>query len=230
MHAARLFRDQGYHATTMDDVADSVKLNKGTLYYYYESKANLLFEILLNTNEQRLSAMRSRGADLEPDARVRTFVEETIDYLANHPTEATVSFQEAPFLHLWLSSDQVKILRGRYAEFEQYAVEAVRSGQQAGMFASDLDAGVVAHALTAVVSWFVRWYRPGGRLSAHQVAQQSGLFVLRGLLTPENAHRAAALAGQPGPAAAPKRRGSGASSGQPAASAQSRRAKSEAAG
>ena len=177
-----------------------------------------------------LSAMRSRGADLEPDARVKAFVEETIDYLANHPTEATVSFQEAPFLHLWLSSDQVKILRGRYAEFEQYAVDAVRAGQQAGIFTPDLDASVVAHALTAVVSWFVRWFRPGGRLSAHQVAQQSGLFVLRGLLTPDNVHRAAALVAPPGPVAGPKRRNGGTSSGQPAASTRSRQGESEATG
>lgn len=229
-HAGRLFRDQGYHATTMDDVADSVKLNKGTLYYYYESKANLLFEILLNTNERRLASMRSRAADLEPDARVKSFVEDTIEYLASHPVEATVSFQEAPFFHLWLSRDQVKVLRARYAEFEHYAVDAVSAGQKAGIFMSDLDANVIAQTLTAIVSWFVRWFRAGGKLSAHQVAEQSSLFVLRGLLTPEFAQRAGSLVGEPPSAVTDaKRRNSGSLSGS-AVSPRARRKKTETTG
>jgi AcrR family transcriptional regulator len=184
-HAAQLFKSQGYHATTMDDVADSVKLNKGTLYYYYESKANLLFEMLLNTNERRLSSMRMRSGELSPDMLVRAFIEDTINYLAEHPNEATVSCQEAPFLHLWLSRDQVQVLRSRRAEFEHYAVDAVTDGQTAGLFVTDLDARVVAHSLTAIVSWFVRWYKPGGRLSAREAARQSSRLVLRGLLTPD---------------------------------------------
>jgi AcrR family transcriptional regulator len=191
--ASRLFREQGYHATTMDDVADAVKLNKGTLYYYYESKANLLFEILLNTNERRLAAMRSQATGVQPELLVKAYVEDTIDYLAEHPVEASVSFQEAPFLHLWLSRDQVNVLRARQAEFEKFALDAVRAGQEAGIFAEDLDARVVAHALTAIVSWFVRWYRPNGRLSAHAVAAQSSLLVLRGLLSPGHLHRAESL-------------------------------------
>lgn len=192
--AARLFRERGYHATRMDDVADAVKLNKGTLYYYYESKANLLFEILLNTNERRLVSMRSGlVGDLEPDVRIRSYIEDTIDYLAKNPVEAVVSFQEAPFLHLWLSRDQVAVLRSRQAEFEQYAIDAVEAGQRSGLFTQQLDSRVAAQALTAIVSWFVRWYRPGGRLTAHEVAQQSSLLVLGGLLTPEHAHRAESL-------------------------------------
>ena len=185
-HAARLFQAQGYHATTMDDVADAVKLNKGTLYYYFESKANLLFEILLNTSQRRTASMNVQAGAMAPDQRIRSFVEETIEYLAEHPVEATVSFQEAPFIHLWLSSDQVEIIRALQREFERYAVDAVEAGQRAGIFVDDLDPRVVAHTLTGIVSWFVRWYRPNGRLSARELARQSSSVVLRGLLIGED--------------------------------------------
>jgi AcrR family transcriptional regulator len=186
-HAAKLFHAQGYHATTMDDLADSVKLNKGTLYYYYESKANVLFEILLSTSEQRLVMMRALSADVSPEDEVRHFVEDTISYLAQHPVEAAVSFQEAPFLSQWLSKDQFRVIQDRHREFEKHAVDAVRRGQASGVFDPELDPHVAAEALTGIVSWFVRWYRPNSRLSAKEIARQSSLLALRGLLIREAA-------------------------------------------
>ena len=180
-HAARLFHDHGYHATTMDDLAEAVKLNKGTLYYYYESKANVLFEILLNTSEKRLAMMRGLSDGLSAEDAVRHFVEDTISYLAQHPVEAAVSFQEAPFLQQWLSKDQVRVIQARYRVFEKHAIDAVSQGQAAGFFDPELDPHVAAQALTGIVSWFVRWYRPN-RLPAKEIARQSARLALRGLL------------------------------------------------
>lgn len=181
-HAARLFQSQGFHATTMDDIAEAVKLNKGTLYHYYESKANLLFEILLDTHDRRLTRIRSRPAGISHEERVRVFIEETIMDLADHPVEGAVLFQEAPFVHLWLTRDQVQVLRSRQAEFDKFVVQAVRDGQEAGIFDESLDSRVVTSSLVATVSWFVRWYKPGGRLSARDVAEQSSTLILRGLV------------------------------------------------
>jgi AcrR family transcriptional regulator len=183
-HAAKLFRNQGYHATTMDDIAEAVQLNKGTLYHYYESKANVLFEILLDTHDRRLNRIRSRPKDLDHEERVTAFVEETIMDLADHPIDGAVLFQEAPFVHLWLTRDQVQVLRARQAEFDRYIMQAVREGQEAGTFDASLDARVVTNALVAIVSWFIRWYKPGGRLDSREVAKQSCMLLLHGMLSP----------------------------------------------
>ena len=188
-HAARLFRDQGFHATTMDDIADAVRLNKGTLYHYYESKANLLFEILLDTHDRRLARIRARPADLSSQQRVQLFVEDTITDLAEHPVEGAVLSQEAPFVHLWLAPDQVRMLRVRQNEFDGYLVGAVRAGQEAGTFDPALDSRIVTSALVAVASWFVRWYRPGGRLDPGEIAAQSSTLILHGLYAPRGRAR-----------------------------------------
>ena len=171
----------------MDDIANAVQLNKGTLYHYYESKANLLFEILLDTHDRRGARIRSRPAGLSAEQRVKVFIEETIMDLADHPIEGAVLFQEAPFVHLWLTRDQVHILRSHQSKFDTYLVEAIREGQEAGTFDASLDSRVVTSALVATVSWFVRWYKPGGRLSARDVAEQSSTLMLRGLLAPAHA-------------------------------------------
>jgi AcrR family transcriptional regulator len=169
----------------MDDIADAVGLNKGTLYHYYESKANVLFEILLDTHDRRLTRLRTRPTDISHEERIKAFVEETIIDLADHPIEGAVLFQEAPFVHLWLTRDQVQVLRARQAEFDQYITKAVRDGQAAGTFDAALDSRVVTSSLVAVASWFVRWYKPDGRLSAREVARQTGVALLHGILAPE---------------------------------------------
>jgi len=42
--AARAFRERGYHHTSLDDLAASLKVTKPTLYLYVPSKEAILFE------------------------------------------------------------------------------------------------------------------------------------------------------------------------------------------
>jgi AcrR family transcriptional regulator len=91
-HAALLFRNQGYHATSMNDIAAAVQPKKGTLYHYYLGKANLLFEILLNTHDRRGARIHARPTDLSYELRVRVFIEETMMDLADNPIEGAVLF------------------------------------------------------------------------------------------------------------------------------------------
>ena len=44
--AARLFQQRGYDATSMNDVAAALKLSKGGLYHHFQSKDEILYEIM----------------------------------------------------------------------------------------------------------------------------------------------------------------------------------------
>src|SRR3712207_3241878 len=57
--AARLFETRGYSATSMDDIAAGVKLNKGTLYHYFSGKAAILFDIYSEAQEQVVAAINA---------------------------------------------------------------------------------------------------------------------------------------------------------------------------
>src|SRR6202047_3990617 len=48
---ARLFQQQGYDATSMNDVAAALKLSKGGLYHHFQSKDEILFEIMNHAME-----------------------------------------------------------------------------------------------------------------------------------------------------------------------------------
>src|SRR3984957_19495697 len=60
--AARLFQQQGYDATSMNDVATSLKVSKAGLYHHFQSKDEILFHIMSHamdiTEERVINAVR----------------------------------------------------------------------------------------------------------------------------------------------------------------------------
>ena len=56
--AARLFQQRGYDATSMNDVAAALKLSKGGLYHHFQSKDEILFEIM---DRRRCASASMRG-------------------------------------------------------------------------------------------------------------------------------------------------------------------------
>src|SRR5436853_6175980 len=73
--AARLFQQQGYDATSMNDVASALKLSKGGLYHHFQSKDEILFHIMSHamdiTEEKVVNA--GRGIS-DPEERLRMLI------------------------------------------------------------------------------------------------------------------------------------------------------------
>ena len=54
--SASIFRRQGYHATSLQDVADAVGIQKGSLYHHFDSKEDILFQIIEETHKATIEA------------------------------------------------------------------------------------------------------------------------------------------------------------------------------
>src|SRR5690606_40614148 len=60
--AARLFREKGYHATSMQDLAEAVGMNRGSFYYYIRTKEDLLYRVMRDAMCAFIDADRKSGA------------------------------------------------------------------------------------------------------------------------------------------------------------------------
>src|ERR1039457_7405495 len=94
--AARLFQQRGYDATSMNDVAAALKLSKGGLYHHFQSKDEILFEIMNHameiTQERVLAPVRSiSGAEDRLRALIRLHIEVV---LSPRDREITVMLHE----------------------------------------------------------------------------------------------------------------------------------------
>src|SRR5215472_414178 len=90
--ALRLFREKGYHATSMQDIAAAVGLYKGSLYHYIAGKEDLLVQVFERAMATLLADVERIAAesDLTPRMQLRMVVEAHVEAVANHLDALTV--------------------------------------------------------------------------------------------------------------------------------------------
>jgi AcrR family transcriptional regulator len=193
--AARLFQQRGYDATSMNDVAAALKLSKGGLYHHFQSKDEILFEIMDHameiTQERVLNPVRGIA---DPEERLRTLIRLHIEVvLSPRDREITVMLHEnhplPPSLRKRINArkkDYVHFLEKLMAEVqEKVQVKARETGQgNHGKIYSakaKVSPRAAAFALLGMINWIYQWYKPEGDLQAHNLAPQFTDLIFGGI-------------------------------------------------
>lgn len=170
--SARLFAEQGYAATSLQNIAEAVGMLKGSLYYYIKSKDELLFQVIkavIGPGFVRFKALAGDGGDAVE--RLRRALEGHVLYLIENSTATTV------YLHEYdrLSEEYRAELAGH--DYVAMVRDLIRIGQDQGGFRRDLDPTVAALSMLGSVNWTYRWYRPDKRAPAEVARQLSEICV-----------------------------------------------------
>jgi len=97
--AVDVFWRKGYAAASVQDVAESVGVLKGSLYYYISSKEDLLFRILDDVHEQSRKILDEVvELDATPLERLRIYMERHVEWYLDHVEEVTVYFRDWRYL------------------------------------------------------------------------------------------------------------------------------------
>lgn len=177
LSAAQIFREKGYHATSMQDIANAVQLQKASLYHHIDSKQEILLAVL----DQALDILID---DIEPivasearsDDKLRLAMSRYIERMTGNADLAAVLLLEHRSLEPQLRARHIE----RRDRFEDLWRAIVSEGVERGEFRS-MDPSVATFALLGVQNWLITWYREGGRLSASQLAEQFAEIFLSGL-------------------------------------------------
>lgn len=167
--AITVFSHKGYAAASLQDIADTVGILKGSLYYYITSKEHLLFEILDQAHVEAMQLMDEVDAlELPSDARLKEFVRRiTIFYIKNKGRSA-LYFSEWRHLN---GEDLDTVVRQR-KELERRVESILREAKDEGRTREDLELKVATFYLLTAVSGVVNWFRPGGSISVESVANE----------------------------------------------------------
>jgi TetR/AcrR family transcriptional regulator, cholesterol catabolism regulator len=191
--AARLFQQRGYDATSMNDVAAALKLSKGGLYHHFQSKDEILFEIMahaMEITEQRvLNPVRGIA---DPEERLRALIRLHIEVvLSPRDREITVMLHEnhplPPSLRKRINArkkDYVHFLEDLMAEVQKKAQKKAPEKGQTG--AQNHSKGRVspraaAFALLGMINWIYQWYKPEGELQAQNLIPQFTELIFGGI-------------------------------------------------
>ncbi len=181
--SARLFRKLGYHGTSMSDIAELVKLNKGTLYYYFPAKADILHAIYLDAYARLDKNIADVPAGLPPDEELVAYVRAILRTIASAPDVIAVYFQEHPWLESSLSAEQAAGIRAKEAEFTEGIRAILQKGMRATIFRRVNDQ-LVSIQLLSMISSLYRWHLAENEASAELVADTIIGYLYDGILAP----------------------------------------------
>jgi TetR/AcrR family transcriptional regulator, cholesterol catabolism regulator len=178
--AARLFQQRGYDATSMNDVAAALKLSKGGLYHHFQSKDEILFEIMnhaMDITEERVLAP-VRGI-VDPEERLRALIRLHIGVvLSPVDREITVMLHENHPLPPILRK-RINIRKKEYIHFVESLMAELQSARKSKGAVSPRAA---AFALLGMINWIYQWYKPDGDLQTHNLVPQFTSLIFGGVL------------------------------------------------
>ncbi len=184
--AVRLFATRGYHATSVQDLADALGYGKASLYHYVRSKDDILLAIhelfMRRLIDDATAVVRedARAAD-----KLRRIIVNFVDLVGQHRAEATVVNEEMREL----SPRSLKRVVAKRDEYERMLTELVEQAKAAGEL-DVADERIAARAILGMVNWCYRWLRANGPHSPREVGEQMASLVLHDV--PDRAVDAAA--------------------------------------
>jgi AcrR family transcriptional regulator len=174
-----IFHANGYSATSVEDVAQAVGILKGSLYYYIDSKEDLLVRIVEAVHDEVQKVMddvllADEGTPLE---RIAAYVRAQVDYNAHNIKRMRVYYHD----YEQLSEERLSEVRKRRRAQEQAAIRVLQEAKEAGEIPADLDERLAAKSMFATILWMYTWYKPGGNVSAKGLADFCAKFVVDGV-------------------------------------------------
>lgn len=175
--ATRLFRQRGYHATSMQDLGEALGMNRGSLYHYINGKEELLSAIL----DRALDLLEARvlpvlDGDGTPIERLTAAIREHLQVAADHADELSVIQIELRAL----DRDSRRRVIARRNAYENRWRAVIEDGIADGSL-RPFDVRLAGIGILSACNWFTQWYRPDGRLSVDQIAEAFGELFLGGL-------------------------------------------------
>ncbi|MFC9978386.1 TetR/AcrR family transcriptional regulator [Gordonia sp. NPDC127522] len=178
--AARLFNENGFHETSMDDIAQAVGIKKPTLYHHVQNKAAIVAWIHDECVRAILPPLeRYLKENLPPADILRLVAVDIFTLLDQRPGYLRVYFEHHRDLDSRARSRSNK-KRDKYFDGVRTAIER---GNASGEFALE-DSTLATMAFFGMCNWGYQWYRPGGPQTAEEVARQVWSVFMGGALTP----------------------------------------------
>jgi AcrR family transcriptional regulator len=179
--AGALFRERGYAATSVREIARALDVQGASLYAHVASKEEVLWGIVERAADRFDAAVAPIADGSGPAAsRLRAMIDAHVSVVTSDLELASV------FLHEWrsLSPERRAAVVARRDRYEARFRTVVEVGIDEGEF-RDVDVPLTVAALLGALNAMAGWYRPEGRASASEIASVTSDLVLTGLQAPQ---------------------------------------------
>ncbi|MGE2731126.1 TetR family transcriptional regulator KstR2 [Mycolicibacterium vaccae] len=178
--AATMFAERGLRATTVRDIADSAGILSGSLYHHFKSKEEMVDEVLRSFLDWLFDRYQQIiDTETNPLERLKGLFMASFEAIATRHAEVVIYQDEAKRLS---GQPRFDYLEERNRQQRKMWIDVLTQGIREGYFRPDVDVDLVYRFIRDTTWVSVRWYQPGGPLTAQQVGEQYLSIVLGGII------------------------------------------------
>ena len=176
LHAAlRAFREKGFYATTLDDIAEHVGVRKTALYHYFPDKEAILWECHQESLAELARIIRGTRKLDTASEQLAYVIREHVRVMTDTLEGSPLAFEVGAFS----AERQQQIIAAR-DKYERAVRRIIARGIDDGEFRT-VDAKIAVFAILGSINWIARWYRPEGSLHAEELGRQFAEHLVGGL-------------------------------------------------
>jgi len=164
-----LFEKKGFSETSIQDIVDELSVTKGTFYYYFKSKEELLMDIHLRYINDIVNRQKEIVEDVNKDSKTKLFevVFMLLSSIKTQGTSARVFFREMRNL----SEEHLSQIVPTRDKFFSQLNGIIDEGMSKGEFRNDLRSDMITFAVLGACNWSYQWFNPNGPVPDYEVAE-----------------------------------------------------------
>jgi AcrR family transcriptional regulator len=175
----RIFDEKGFSETSIQDIVDAIGVTKGTFYYYFKSKEEILRDIHIEYIDTILKQQKKILSDSTTDCKTKLFniVLMLIKHIRIGGQAARIFFREKRNL----SESSVEEIMKKRDQFRLNVERLIEKGIEDGEFDASFRPDMLTFAILGVTNWSYHWYNPKGHVSEEELAEMYINMILRGI-------------------------------------------------
>src|SRR5699024_2828226 len=170
---------KGFHATTIQDIADASNLTKGGLYHYLKSKDEILFLLHDRFIDKGLKLLEEiENEDLIPKDKLIKLLDTHLEIIHEFKDEITFFFKEFDKL----PKDKFKIVSNKRDRYENIFMKVLEEGRKDGSF-NITNPKISLHFILGASNFMYQWYDPKGDLAIDEISDVYIKIITEGIVT-----------------------------------------------
>ena len=176
--AVQLFLEQGYHRTTLNDVAERLNITKPALYNYFGGKDEILFECWAIGNERVADCITEIAAGSGTGlAKLRKLIVRYAEVMTTDYGKSLVRFDVRD-----LTEHNRKVVNTAKRKIDRAFRDYIADGIADGTI-RPCDPKLSAFAIAGSLNWIGHWFQPGGPMTADAIAAEFAIRLTEGIAT-----------------------------------------------
>lgn len=175
--AAKLFKQKGFVATSMRDLAAELGIEAASIYHHFKSKEELLEKICFDMADKFITnAKEVNDIYFNAEEKLRMAIKLHVETITENQNQSAV------FLSEWrnLSEPKLTLFKQLRQQYENQFTIILADGEKEDIF-DDVDKKFAVLSILSTINFINEWYKPEGKMNASEIAEKLSNFIMGGL-------------------------------------------------